>query len=79
MTKRDEVTPEARKSLGRRAGLCARCDFLRTLGNRKGSVFVFCWRSQEDAAFTRYPPLPVLSCRGFRDWLAPEADSGRES
>jgi len=33
--------------------------------SQKGSRFVLCERAKADPAFPRYPPLPVLQCRGF--------------
>jgi hypothetical protein len=33
--------------------------------SQKGSRFVMCERSKDDPAFSRYPRLPVLQCRGF--------------
>jgi hypothetical protein len=32
--------------------------------NTRGSVFTLCRRSREDAAYPRYPRLPVLECAG---------------
>ena len=57
-------------------GLCAACVWVRTTGNRRGSVFYLCGRHQLDPTFRKYPPLPVLQCRGFE---APEDDEGSES
>ncbi len=47
------------------AGLCGDCRHHRITGNRRGSRFYLCERSQEDARFARYPPLPVLDCPGY--------------
>jgi hypothetical protein len=47
------------------AGLCARCQHVRVIENRRGSRFLLCERSTEDPSFPRYPRLPVLQCRGF--------------
>jgi hypothetical protein len=33
--------------------------------NTRGSVFSMCERSKTDPAFPKYPPLPVLECRGY--------------
>jgi hypothetical protein len=49
------------------AGLCDRCRFQRLVPNRRGSVFSLCERSREDAAFPRYPRLPVERCAGFAE------------
>ena len=45
-------------------GLCATCRHRREQASRRGSVFYRCARADEDEAFVRYPPLPVLRCRG---------------
>jgi hypothetical protein len=56
-------------------GLCARCRFARTRDSARGSRFWRCGRSDFDAAFPRYPPLPVWRCAGFEapDEAAPPA------
>ncbi len=59
---------ETRRVLAARAGLCSTCRYLRVLGNRRGSLFVFCRRSEVDEAFSRYPGLPVERCPGFESW-----------
>lgn len=46
-------------------GLCGACRHRREITNRRGSVFLFCEKSKVDESFPRYPPLPVLRCRGF--------------
>ena len=48
-----------------RVGLCRTCTHHRLTGNRRGSVFYMCERSLEDPSFPKYPPLPVLECRGY--------------
>lgn len=53
---------EARRHV---AGLCAACRHRRTVGNRKGSVFILCTRSKTDRRYPKYPPLPVLECPGW--------------
>jgi hypothetical protein len=47
------------------AGLCDRCLHQRLVPNTRGSIFSLCERSREDAAYPRYPRLPILSCPGF--------------
>ena len=47
------------------AGLCGTCRHARAIANDRGSVFVLCGRSRADARYSRYPPLPVVSCAGF--------------
>ncbi len=46
-------------------GLCAACAHARVVESRRGSRFWLCERSRTDPAFPRYPPLPVLACRGY--------------
>jgi uncharacterized protein YciI len=46
-------------------GLCFSCRFMRSTGNRRGSVFFRCLRADDDPRFLRYPPLPVRSCPGY--------------
>jgi hypothetical protein len=48
-----------------RAGLCADCAYARRIQNDRGSVFYFCERSKSDAAFPKYPRLPVRRCAGY--------------
>jgi len=33
---------------------------------RRGSVFYRCLRAQTDAAYRKYPPLPVRQCHGYQ-------------
>jgi hypothetical protein len=47
------------------AGLCARCRFMRQIKSDRGSTFYLCERSATDAAFPKYPRLPVLECEGY--------------
>ena len=46
-------------------GLCASCVHSRQITSGKGSTFWLCRLSERDPAFPKYPPLPVLSCRGY--------------
>jgi hypothetical protein len=46
-------------------GLCAACEHARRVTSARGSVFWLCRLAERDAAFPRYPRLPVLACRGF--------------
>ena len=46
-------------------GLCATCKWVRTVTNKRGSVFYRCLRADTDPRFVKYPPLPVLSCPGY--------------
>jgi hypothetical protein len=38
----------------------------------RGSVFVRCGRAGFDSTFPKYPPLPVLGCRGFDPTAEPD-------
>jgi len=46
-------------------GLCAECAFARTIESARGSRFVLCERSRTEAAFSKYPRLPVMACAGY--------------
>ena len=48
-----------------RAGLCDHCRHQRLVPNTRGSTFSLCERSRSDPGFPRYPPLPVVECRGY--------------
>jgi hypothetical protein len=51
------------------AGLCDTCKFCRRVETAR-SVFFLCERSFTDAAYPRYPLLPVIVCPGYD----PQAD-----
>lgn len=53
------------QSLPMHPGLCATCEHLRLLASKR-SVFVRCGLAETDPGFVRYPPLPVIACRGYR-------------
>ena len=46
-------------------GLCGSCSYGRRVQGRRGAIFWRCQRSVTDAAYPKYPPLPMLQCRGF--------------
>ena len=46
-------------------GLCGRCEHVQRVTSSRVSTFYLCRRSFSDSRFARYPPLPVLACRGF--------------
>jgi len=48
------------------SGLCATCQYARKMESDRGSVFLMCQLSFEDARFAKYPRLPVASCSGYR-------------
>src|SRR2546430_15370659 len=53
-------------------GLCLTCRWARTVTNRRGPTFLRCGRADTDPGFPRYPPLPVLQCRGYEPRPSPE-------
>lgn len=64
----DDPTDQKTRLLSRLAtdpGLCRTCEHLRLLASPR-SVFARCGLADIDPAFPRYPPLPVLRCRGYR-------------
>ncbi|MCK6446784.1 MAG: hypothetical protein L6Q99_10365 [Planctomycetes bacterium] len=48
-----------------RASLCARCRHVQFVESAKGSVFLLCGLAKSDPRFPKYPPQPLLACRGF--------------
>jgi hypothetical protein len=48
------------------AGMCDSCRHQTEVRNTRGSVFSLCERSRTEAAFSRYPRLPVLECGGYQ-------------
>jgi hypothetical protein len=52
------------KRLPASPGLCATCEYLRLVASSR-SVFVRCGLAEVDPAFLRYPPIPVVACRGY--------------
>jgi hypothetical protein len=46
-------------------GLCRRCVHQREVVSARGSRFAMCGKAQQDAAFSKYPRLPMLECAGF--------------
>jgi len=58
-------------------GLCATCLHVRRVENRRGSVFLLCGRAATDPRFRKYPPLPVLACRGYQEGSGEQEGSGK--
>lgn len=56
---------EFSNSTRERVGLCSDCRFMLEQGTKRGAVFFRCALADEDAGFSRYPPIPVLGCNGF--------------
>ncbi len=48
-----------------RVGLCASCEHVRRVTSDRGSVFYRCARAESDAAYRKYPALPVVMCAGY--------------
>jgi len=46
-------------------GLCADCAYARRVESARGSQFLLCERSRTDAAYPKYPRLPVIECAGY--------------
>jgi hypothetical protein len=38
---------------------------MKAVTSERGSTFLLCRRSAEDARYPKYPPQPVVSCPGF--------------
>jgi hypothetical protein len=49
------------------AGLCTSCAYSAIIITDRGSQFVRCGRSRIDAAFPKYPRLPVIACPGYQE------------
>jgi hypothetical protein len=45
--------------------LCETCRHRREVVSGKGSRFLLCRLSREDARFAKYPPQPVFRCAGY--------------
>jgi len=56
-----------------RVGLCADCAHARRLTSPRQSVFYRCGLADTDPEFPKYPPLPVVVCRGY-ERLRPAPD-----
>jgi hypothetical protein len=54
-----------KKSDESKAGLCATCRHVKENRSDRGAVFFYCRKSETDPTFRKYPPLPVLDCRGY--------------
>ena len=58
------------------AGLCDSCVHQRIVKTTRGSAFSLCERSRTDAAYPRYPRLPVTACPGHAPRQPTDAQSG---
>ncbi|MBM3958407.1 MAG: hypothetical protein FJ314_01360 [SAR202 cluster bacterium] len=46
--------------------MCGTCAFARRIVSGKGAHFIMCGLARVDAAYVRYPRLPVRQCAGYR-------------
>jgi len=53
-----------------RVGLCATCNFAKTVISSKEHLFYYCRLSETSPAFAKYPRLPVRHCSGFESQTA---------
>lgn len=61
--KDESPTPPPRSAFP--GSLCERCKHVRRIESARGSVFFLCMRATEDPRYSKYPPQPVVACRGF--------------
>lgn len=59
--------------------MCASCAHARGVRSGRGSVFLMCGRSREDARYAKYPRLPVVVCAGHEERAADDAARGAEA
>jgi hypothetical protein len=45
--------------------LCPSCQHCREIVSGKGSRFLLCQLSQQDARYVKYPPQPIVRCAGY--------------
>lgn len=56
-------------------GRCASCRHQKRIRSGRGSEFSMCLRHRQDAAYPKYPRLPVLRCSGYEPRPGPAAVS----
>jgi hypothetical protein len=49
--------------------LCESCTWMRQVVTPKGSRFLLCQLSQNNPAYPKYPPQPVVRCDGYKQKL----------
>ena len=64
--KRDDQKQEEEIRERARAGLCAGCLHARRVESDRGAKFYLCELAAVDAAYRKYPALPVIRCAGFQ-------------
>lgn len=47
------------------SSLCNACRHVREIVSGTGSRFLLCRLSQTDRRYPKYPPQPVVKCRGY--------------
>lgn len=52
------------ETTGANPGLCGSCVHTRRVETGR-STFYLCERALTDPSYRKYPPLPVLACRGY--------------
>lgn len=57
-------------------GLCGSCVNARAVLSARGSAFWLCRMHEHDRRWSKYPPLPVLQCPGYRGSSARGDSSG---
>jgi len=55
--------------------LCEFCLHMKEVVSGKGSRFLMCQKSADDNHFQKYPPQPIVQCRGFEQ---KQEDKGSE-
>jgi hypothetical protein len=58
-----ETSNDTKKGAAR--GLCETCRHVRILETKNGSSFYLCQLWSVDAAFAKYPHIPILDCSGY--------------
>jgi len=53
-------------------GRCLSCRHALRVASSRGAEFWMCRLSSRDPAFPKYPPLPVVECRGYELQSEPE-------
>lgn len=46
-------------------GLCVDCLHMKENRSDRGSIFLYCRKSELDPRFPKYPSLPVVRCGGY--------------
>jgi len=57
--------------------LCESCNSMREVVSAKGSRFLLCQLSTVDSAFAKYPPQPIVRCRGYQAITEDKSESSQ--